>query len=971
MQSPDASNGHERSATGGGEGPPQPADQDAAQRREKARETSAGETGSEEDLVRRDGGHGLAPASGTGPAGASDAASVEPVSQGRSIPPDAGLLAGLLEVAAGGPDEEHAFPGRWTEAGGDSDADTPFVGGSYRLLEEIGSGGMATVYKAVQVSLGRTVAIKLLADELTKHGSYVARFLREAKLAGTLSHPNIVAVFDAGSSEGKYYFAMEFVDGESVQTILERERLLPEERALEIARQIASGLEYASKQGLIHRDVKPGNILMGAEGTAKLADLGLVRSIGRSAEMTPLTRIGLMLGTPDYISPEQARGDEDLDSRSDVYSLGATLFRMLTGRPLFGGKTKAHVVAKHLTKQAPLADDVNPDVSKGTSLIIRKALEKDRQDRYRSPGEMASDLQDVLEGRGPQIASSYYGVTGRAPRLMASLLKRLGRRRALLVGVPVAVAIVLALAYHLAPTDGPPEGRGLATEVVAVDGADEPKATGPVESRPEPEAVDGSSDKVEAEAARLAAEQERQAAAEAEREKRFGDLVRLGRELLGDGDVAGAMDILIQAKTIKETDEVAQLLDEAKRMRYLARADVAERDGRLQEAIRLCERALDAKNDLDLRGRVETLRRKLTLAKLLAEADELAENGTWHQAKKSYEDALDIAVGDETDTVRARLEPVESEVRYLDILDEADRALRDREWREALELARAAADMRPDRQKAKVVLEQARRGLGPEKKITNSIGMEFVLIPAGEFPMGGDNGGADEKPQHKVFLDAYYIGKYEVTNAQFEMLDPTRKRQRTEFSAADDMPVVAVPWREVVLFCRWLSEKEGIEYRLPTEAEWERAARGTDGRTYPWGNEPPGSGGLWRCNVAWGSEHGEWAADGHRYASPVGKYAKGASPYGVHDLAGNVWEWCADWYASDYYSKNETRNPTGPPSGRQRVLRGGSFAEQAQHARSANRAAHAPGLVEASVGFRCVRALDPIFRVDRKEEAPK
>jgi formylglycine-generating enzyme required for sulfatase activity len=181
------------------------------------------------------------------------------------------------------------------------------------------------------------------------------------------------------------------------------------------------------------------------------------------------------------------------------------------------------------------------------------------------------------------------------------------------------------------------------------------------------------------------------------------------------------------------------------------------------------------------------------------------------------------------------------------------------------------------------------------------------------------------------------------------------------------MPVVGVSWDDAAAFCRWLTQQEGIECRLPTEAEWERAARGVDGRHYPWGASGEVSpGGQWYANVG-GKDRASWTRDGQRYVAPVGSYSDGASPSGALDMAGNVWEWCLDWYSSGYYAQGENRNPRGPADGKWRVYRGGSFANACSSARCCNRAAQKPGFVEASIGFRVVRALDEIFR----EEPPK
>ena len=230
-------------------------------------------------------------------------------------------------------------------------------------------------------------------------------------------------------------------------------------------------------------------------------------------------------------------------------------------------------------------------------------------------------------------------------------------------------------------------------------------------------------------------------------------------------------------------------------------------------------------------------------------------------------------------------------------------------------------------------------------------GSVLIYIPAGDFTMGSDDGGSDEKPIHTVYLDAYYIDKYEVTVGQFKkfcnatggsMPDQPSSKQ------GDNHPVVNVTWYDASAYAFWAGK------RLPTEAEWEKAARGTDGRKYPWGNEWNGS----YCNH--GSDASPWtdASDGYEHTAPVGSFPQGASPYGVMDMAGNVWEWCQDWYDKEYYQSSPSRNSTGPLSGSFRVLRGGCWFSTQLHCRSAyryNLIPLYPPPGRGDYGFRCVR----------------
>lgn len=209
--------------------------------------------------------------------------------------------------------------------------------GNYQILEEIGRGGMAIVYKAVQPSLQRHVAIKVLPPQFTFDTIFVQRFQREAVAAGRLKHPNIVTIYDVGEQGGIYYIVMEYLEGVILAELIRQQGPLPLQRVAHIAQQVASALDYAHGQGFIHRDIKPGNVIVGPGDHATLTDFGIVKA----AEGTTLTRTGMMIGTPQYMSPEQIQGRE-IDYRADIYSLGIVCYEMLTGRVPFGGRDPGH-----------------------------------------------------------------------------------------------------------------------------------------------------------------------------------------------------------------------------------------------------------------------------------------------------------------------------------------------------------------------------------------------------------------------------------------------------------------------------------------------------------------------------------------------------------------------------------------------------------------------------------------------------
>ncbi len=954
------------------------------------------------------------------------------------------------------------LPAARTDAGA-----PPALPRGYKLLSRIGKGATGTVYKAQQMSLNRVVALKVLSESLSRDTSFIERFLREAKVAAALTHPNVVGAIDVGESGGKYYYAMEFVDGESVRAILRREKVLPEKRAVLIAFQMAKALEYAQGRGLIHRDVKPDNILMDKVlGTAKLADMGLARPVKAEDGEKAITKEGMALGTANYVSPEQARG-MDLDTRTDVYALGATLFHMVTGRPPFRGKGKSEVVHKHLTKPPPRADEVNPEVSQETALVILKAMEKDRENRYQTPGAMASDLSAIMREEAPAIAAEYY--EGRLPlrrrptvRGMPAPRRRLSERAVLTVlGGVIAAAFVGAVVFF----------------------------------------------------------QVHRWKVRAAEEQRYEELVTRARDSIADEEYDGAIGLLEEAAKLKDTDKVQRLMRLARHGTCLSRARAAEAEGDLGGAIGWYDRALKIKDDDELREHVDELRRKLAFAEALGVGDRLLKEGDWKGALDACRKALGLAAGPEIETVGKRMQAAEEKGRYATAMARGTRALKARKWNDAIvwgeealavspgdeaaaklvasarrgeederesrayalamaegrealakrawseavgrgeaalgvkpgdgaakeliasarrggreeteaaysdamangrraidaraweeavthavaaleikpedeaaggliaaarrgqeeekeaayaeavagadksarggewgtvtDLARSALKIRPGGERAGELLRLAAAELGLARQVTNSTGMDFCLVPAGEFVMGSEDGQADERPVRRVYLDSYYISKYEVTNSQFEEFRPGHSHKWRRYSPKPDMPVIAVSWEDADAFCRWLTGKETVLHRLPTEVEWEKAARGARGAVYPWGIAAPDEDGVYRCNFRTGEERKLWAKDRFELVAPAGNYPSYASPYGVMDMAGNVWEWCLDWYAA--YPEGEAKSPLGPEAGEKRVLRGGSFANGPDSLRCANRSAHFPGFSNVNVGFRCVR----------------
>jgi len=267
--------------------------------------------------------------------------------------------------------------------------------GQYRMVERIGQGGMATVYKAYQPSLERYVAVKVLPTYLAHDPGFAARFEREAKAIAQLNHPNILPVYDSGQEGELSYIVMRYVEGGTLKKLLGQPLAL--DRVVDLIAQVGDALDYAHQQDIIHRDVKPANVLLDRGRWALLSDFGLAKMTGASMQ---ITRTGVGVGTPAYMSPEQAQG-KLVDGRSDVYSLGIVLFEMLTGQVPFEADTPLAVLIKHLTAALPLPREVNPDISEPVERVILKAVAKAPEDRFQRAGEMVEALRRAAVEKGP------------------------------------------------------------------------------------------------------------------------------------------------------------------------------------------------------------------------------------------------------------------------------------------------------------------------------------------------------------------------------------------------------------------------------------------------------------------------------------------------------------------------------------------------------------------------------------------
>jgi formylglycine-generating enzyme required for sulfatase activity len=770
--------------------------------------------------------------------------------------------------------------------------------GKYELLEEIGRGGFAVVYKARDTELERVVALKVLHPYWSEDPGFAARFRREARAAANLRHPNIITVYEAGEAGGQFYIAMEYLPGRTLRELLVTEGALSLEWALPILEQVADALDYAHKQGVIHRDVKPVNVMI--EETergvrATLMDFGLVKALEGSAA---LTSQGTLLGSPEYMAPEQADPGRaaEIGPATDRYALGILAYQALTGRVPFAGNTPSTLVA-HLQKAPPDPCTLNPTLESNVAAVVLKAIEKSPAERFQSAGELARALRQVAESRARQHVQQ---------QELAQLLDKAQAARQ--TRDWLALQDLCVKVMHLDRTH--PDALTMmleASEGLRREGAEE--------------------------------------AARRERGRRYEEGERAIAAGQWQAAIAAFEEVTQGNPDFKDVQaKLAQARDELQRAQWYDEAIAHAEAKRWAQACRTWVQVLRRRQDYH--GGDAALR--------LLEAVEgaLVQLGT---AQTELEQA-----GGERDSLRARVAELEASLNQAQAalktlesksakLDSAfktavnqaetyDRLLVAIEGRESeqmlslsQELARgklAGATRLLAQLEAEAKVRAPLSKVQGDHRISRKDRKEMVRVPAGEFLYGDD--------KKKIELPEFWIDKTPVTHAEYKRFLDANPKHPVPFVEADsakpynwdkktrsfpkdkaDHPVVLVSWEDATAYAKWAGK------RLPTEEEWEKAARGERGNEWPWGNEFDRT----KCN----SEEDS--------TTPVGAYSpQGDSPFGAADMAGNVWEWTASEYTSG-----------------RKVLRGGSWSNDRAYARVTYRYLDVtPDLRYNNVGFRCV-----------------
>ncbi len=801
--------------------------------------------------------------------------------------------------------------------------------GQYELQELLGRGGMGAVYRAYQRALKRAVAVKVLPAALAADPDYVARFTREAETAAALEHPHIVPIYDYGVEGGTSYIVMRLLTGGTLaDRMAQREatgRPLPS--LGEVARlltQVADAFDYAHRQGVIHRDVKPSNIMFDNQGNAFLVDFGIAKLLEHTAA---LTSTGTVLGTPLYMAPEQWRAEPPTPA-TDQYALGVTIFQLLTGQVPFQAPTPYGLMHKHLNEPPPPPHLLRPGLPEALTAILARAMAKSPADRFPTMTALAQAFAQHSAGQPDDRETQFFTVAlerrlpsaaftppsppsvrppGGTPTALRPAAEPPRRGRSGLVwGALVAlIAVVAAVgvwflrgngekaapasptpstAVAVQPSFTPTEAGGLV--ILGSETPVSPTVTVSATASPTPTLTPVGA----------------------------GGLVVLATET--PTAPAPVPTATLPPPTSTDTPVPLPSPTATPRPTDTPTPDVPATTQALVAA-RLTQTAA-AWTDTptpDLAATVEAL----AIAALTATAD------AW------------------TDTPTPSATPTATpSPTYTPTPTDTPSATPSRTSTPSPEPSFTPGPpirFPPPPGATLIPAGSANRAWTP--LVGGYRGMAFVAVPPGCFLMGSEEGDADEKPVRRVCLSAYWIGQTEVTNAQYAACvnagacAPPRDRTAFDDPTQANQPVTWVSWFDAAAFAEWFGAA------LPTGAQWEYAARGPESWVYPWGNNPPD------CTLA-----NLTGCVGN--ARPVGSYPAGASWVGALDLAGNVWEWVADYYGRDYYASltDGALDPIGPPYGDMHNVRGSSWQNEARYARAFYQGGNFPDYAIGVLGFR-------------------
>jgi len=774
----------------------------------------------------------------------------------------------------------------------------------YRIIRKINQGGMSTVYLAIQMSVGRIVALKVMNPSLTSDPAFSERFQREATIVGQLSHPNIVAIYDIGRSEDLNYIAMDYLPGGSVHDKMING--LTGEEALKITKEIANALDHAHEKGYIHRDIKPENILFRADNSAVLSDFGVAKGI---VGVSRMTHVGTVVGTPHYMSPEQTRG-QPVDSRSDLYSLGVVFFEMLTGALPYQGEDAVTIALKHISAPIPKL----PIQYHLYQKLLEKFLAKDPSQRFQSGHEVSVAIDQLdAASRTPYITDTVpenLSITALVRALIAATSHAIKWRWNKLINVRWNKENGL----HVRKTANDSVFGSEVVPTLFVTRIQQQTHINPLlfsRNKNVPKILGGVTASII-----------------------FWCIFSVVAQATFSQHLATWPNFLKKA-----TSATASVFITPKPRTTAKIAAVAS-----------VSSTASAQASTPAETALATSSSQLSLTSSTQTSSQVASS-----AAPAY-------------ALRVKATPNDARIRLLDISDKYKDDIPLVPGRYRIEISKTgyttkteSIDIKNEPVSVAFELESIPDFSNPTRAAIPNIvyggknAPSLIRIPAGSFIMGDDSN-RHTAPTHKVtFSKAFAITKYEITFAEYDFFAQSTGRPLPGDNGwgREDRPVIHVSWEDANAYAQWLSKTTGKKFRLPSEAEWEYVARAGSAGRFWWGDNEQDAKGKANCRRGCSSNFS--GLFGSKTA-PVGSYSPNS--FGIYDTAGNVSEWVQDCYEDNYTEAKANGSAYEHKQCQGRVVRGGSTKDSIQRLTSTARDNIPSGYLNETLGFRLVMVLN-------------
>ncbi len=758
----------------------------------------------------------------------------------------------------------------------------------YRVIRKINQGGMATVYLAIQISVGRIVALKVMNPLLNTDPAFSERFQSEATIVGQLSHPNIVSVYDIGHHQGLNYIAMDYLpNGSAHEKMING---ITGEEALGMLKQIASALDHAHEKGYIHRDIKPENILFRADNTAVLTDFGVAKGISMSSRMT---HAGTVVGTPHYMSPEQSKG-VNVDGRSDLYSLGIVFFELLTGTLPYQGDEAVTVALKHISAPLPKL----PTTYSIYQPLLDKLLAKDPQQRFQRGKDLVAAIENLeMTRRKPTLSPNTNDAT--VGNLFTQLMQVIARaiywrwQKLQRLRWSKTSGFYLKTATDL-------EQYYLESE------AQDASARNELRTQVNHDFLTHHSTKI--------------------RWLAIGVLL-----LIGWGAFGIYWNTLSSQGVLPDSDTTA----------------------------------LVSSSSSSIENSISSSHTSASSSSLSSQESSNIKSSS-SSIKKSSSSSVSSSSSTPLFALTITREPAKAAVRILNVRDVYTDGVLLKSGKYHLEVSHDGYEtqnrwitINDNDMNVQFILlkkEISNTSSVAAKKTTRAVARTkplMVKIPGGSFKMGS-NQDSTSSPVHQVTVKSFSISQHEITFSEYDHFakDTGRSLPSDNRWGRDTRPAINVSWDDAKAYTLWLSKLTGKKYRLPTESEWEFAARANTTTDFWWGNDINGSRDRANCRRGCNSQYS--GLFGSKTA-PVGSYE--ANPFNLFDTSGNVAEWVEDCYAVDFKQHPNDGSAYQMKQCSRRVVRGGSTKDDAGRITNYARDYYPPEMTQENVGFRVVEEL--------------